>query len=138
MTFSRGTFAKARVERLLVHRYTRVPRVLGATDSWNSPKVDYDAAQTDLACRYRPSRGPGLSAVQGTVGPRGEMVIFQPSLVVKTSDALVAGDLVQDIKDADGTLLLAGPVEVDAVGALAPGGPSLYKTAALKGGAGGA
>lgn len=109
----------------LPHTYTRTPRIAGAADDWNVQTYDDGAPVTGLLCFY------GVSS-RGRREEIGKLVSQEPTLTVTAADQLAPGDLVSTIRDAVGTLLLAGPSVVASVEARSSAGIPIARLARLE------
>lgn len=125
---SAGTTTQLRrtFDRLLGHRYTRTPAVVGADDAYGSTTT-YGTPVTALPCRYRAT--DRLRFEQGVM-----MTVSTPVITVPHDDAIKVGDEVSNIQDSNGVVLAAGPLTVETVEASAGLGPTLQKRAVLRGG----
>lgn len=120
---------------LLSHTYTRVtpgaavPTTAADTeyDDWGTPERAADTEVTGVACQYSDNQ-------RVRVAGGGWVLVEQPSIKVAHDDPVTVGCTVKDIHDADGTVLLAGPLKVVSVVPLAGLGPTIQKRAFLSGG----
>lgn len=109
----------------LRHTYSRTVRVVGALDDWNVQTYTDGTPATAQACWY------GVSS-RGRRDEIGKLVSQEPTLLVAASDPLAPGDLVSDIRDAAGALLLAGPSVVASVEARSNAGIPIARLARLE------
>lgn len=115
------------VADVLTHRYTRVaPGAPGAEDAWGQTTYGADVSTLSVPCLYRP-------AEKGLQTERGEAVQSAPVLLVAHDDTIAVGDRVRDVADADGAVLLDGPIEVESIEPDAGAGEVLLKRAVLAG-----
>lgn len=120
----------------LRHTYSRVPETEGAADLWWRQAKTPGTAQTGLPCRYVPRTAVAQTNggyVLATEPPVTGSVMYVQTLTVAWDDDLVPGDDVQDIRDVDGTALLAGPATVQSVMPHAGLGPTTLKMLVLRG-----
>lgn len=91
--------------------YTRVPIVVLALDSWGQPQTESGTPIPGLACKLRT-----LETVLRD--DRGAMLVRRPLLSVPLTDRLGVGDLVTDVRDREGRLLLekAAVIRIDVAG----------------------
>lgn len=125
---SAGTTAQLRrtFDSLLAHTYSRTP-VTSAGDDGYGATTTPGTTVTGQTCRYRPADRLRLD--------NGDRVtVSVPTLTVPHDDPISVGDLVSDVRDSDGVVLLAGPLAVESVEASAGLGPTLQKRAVLRGG----
>lgn len=118
---------RAALAVFLVHTYERQAASLSSTDDGYGGTVGAGDPVTGLPCRYRPTDRLRLSD-----GER--MTVSTPVLTVPHDDPIGVGDLVSNVRDADGVLLLAGPLAVETIEPAAGLGPTLKKRAVLRGG----
>lgn len=125
---SAGTTTQLRrvFDSLLAHTYTRIPVTIGADEGYGSATTE-GTPVTGQTCRYRAT--DRLRLAEGN-----RIVVSTPVITVPHDDPIKAGDLVSTIRDSNGVLLLAGPVEVETIEASAGLGPTLQKRAVLRGG----
>ena len=126
---SAGTTAQLRrtFDALLAHTYDLTPMSSGGTDDGYGPTQTPGAVVAGRPCRYR--------AVQRLRLNNGDRVqVLTPTLTVPHDDPIKPDDEVSNVRDADGVLLLAGPLTVETVEASAGLGPTLQKRAVLRGG----
>jgi hypothetical protein len=122
------TLFRGLAAQTLVHTYTRLRRLsTGGVDDWNGTLVGDDpaGATASVACRYQPAK-------VGRRDETGKGIDERAALLVATTDTLAAGDLVSNVRDADGTLLLAGPAIVSVVEPFEGGGALLLYRAPLE------
>jgi hypothetical protein len=74
-------------------------------DPWNEGTLEDAAAVLELPCRFAPG-GRGETTAEGTV------VREEPRLWVPHDDPLDAGDVVQEVRNGLGDVLLSGPARV--------------------------
>ena len=125
---SAGTTAQLRrvFDSLLAHSYTLTPVTAGADDGYGSSETE-GTPVTGKTCRYRATNRLRLD--QGN-----RVIVSTPVLTVPHDDPIKSGDLVSNVQDSDGQVLLVGPVEVETIEASAGLGPTLQKRAVLRGG----
>lgn len=109
----------------LGHTYTRTPYRRGTADNWNQATRTPEMAVRSVACRYRAQDTLRLDV-------DGRVTISQPTLRVAHDDPLEVGDEVSAITDVAGTVLLAGPLVVDSIEAVAAEGSLLGRRAVLR------
>lgn len=117
--------------RMLTHSYTRTSVAPGDTeDAWGDESSDPGTGTSGLRCLYgsqdRLYREPLTS---DGVGAR---TIRVPTLFVGPDDPLAVGDVVTNVLDAAGAVLVPGPLTVEAVTLNAEVGISLLKEATLR------
>lgn len=124
---SAGTTAQLRrtFDSLLAHTYTRTP--VTVTDGPYGSETTTGAPVTGQPCRYRPT--DRLRLADGA-----RVTVSVPTLTVPHDDPIAVGDLVSDVRDSEGVVLLAGPLAVETIEASAGLGPVLQKRAVLRGG----
>lgn len=116
---------RAALRPLLTHTYSRTgPPVEGADDAWGNPTTTDGTTVTGLPCVY-------LSSRRLLNTEAGNMVLDVPTLYVLHDDTLAVGDLVTNITDREGTVLVASAV-VDTFDPAAEAGASTVKIATLK------
>lgn len=125
---SAGTTAQLRrvFDGLLAHSYTLTPVTASADDGYGGDTTE-GAPVTGKTCRYRATDRLRLEN-----GDR--ITVSTPVLTVPHDDPIKVGDMVSDVKDSDGVLLLAGPIAVETIEASAGLGPTLQRRAILRGG----
>lgn len=116
--------------RQLTHTYTRSTVASGAADPHGNESSEVGTVTSGVPCLY----GTQASYVQDGYGQdaTGARTIRTPALFVLPSDTLAVGDVVTNILDASGALLLAGPFTVEAVALNAELGLSVLKVATLR------
>lgn len=125
---SAGTTTQLRrtFDSLLAHTYTLTPRTSGADDGYGSSLTE-GAPVADKPCRYRAT--DRLRLENGS-----RITVSTPVLTVPHDDPIAVNDLVSNVQDSEGTVLLAGPIAVESIEASAGLGPTLQKRAVLRGG----
>lgn len=124
ITEARATGYRAKLARFLVHTYSLTTVTEGADDGYGGVRTE-GATTTGRLCAYRQQRRLRLD--------EGDRVIVDtPTLAVAHDDTIAPGDLVSDVRDSTGALLLAGPATVETIEASAGLGPTLTKTAVLR------
>lgn len=103
-----------------VHTYTRVRASSGAEDGWGDETATDGTPTTSLPCKYRQSN-------QAVRTDLGVTLVGTPTLKVPSDDPLTTGDTVKDIRNSEGTVLLAGPLTVGVPLSSDGLGPSLGK-----------
>lgn len=136
MAISPGEIASIRRELARVsfpHSFTRTPLTLGAENPEGNAARVPGTSITNLPCRYLPDHTQrGDAALRRDTG--GTTSVFVPSLALPYDAVLEVGDLVSAVTDAQGVVLLAGPLAVESVSTSAAFGPSLGRQAYLRGG----
>jgi hypothetical protein len=127
MALSPGEAASIRAGLGHNHTFTRTSTTLSAEDSEGNRSPTPGAVTTGLRCRYRAEE-----TLRTDTG--GRVTVYRPSLALPHDSPLVVGDLVSAITDAEGTVLLAGPLAVESVMTRAAFGPVLSKRAYLRAG----
>lgn len=90
----------------LVHTYTRTPRVESVTEEDDGTKeLSNGTPVSGILCAYSP-----VALLRIESG--GWTTINTPSLTVAHDDATVVGDIISNVRDAAGNVLLAGPLFV--------------------------
>ena len=92
---------------VLVHTCTITPSTEGPEDSWGDAADTPGTPRTGVPCLYVPEDRL-LADATGRVTQSG------PTLTLDGTDPIAVGDRVSDVRDAGGTVRLAGPVTVDA------------------------
>lgn len=127
---------RSQFDGTMAHTYTRVPTTPTSTNGWSETSRASGSALTGRPCRYLPRTtvrvGDGGYADRQSPPIHGA-VIYREVLLLHDDDDLAADDLVQDVRDWDGKLLLAGPVPVVAVMDRAGLGPTTNRMAVLHG-----
>lgn len=90
---------------LLVHSYTRTPVTAGAEDAHGNETSSAGTPVTSVPCKYRVSN-------RALRDETGITIVSTPTLKVAHDDPLATGDLVSNIQNSEGTVLLAGPLTV--------------------------
>lgn len=99
---------KELVQLSFVHKYTRSVASAGTEDDWKTTPPTYGTPTTDLPCNYL---SDGVIALRS-----GERVkVDTPTISVPDTDTLAVGDRVTNIKDAANTIVIEGPLYVDAI-----------------------
>jgi hypothetical protein len=111
---------------LLAHRYTRTAITQGSENAWGQTAATPGTPATSLPCLYAPTTTLRTDDL-------GRVTLDQPSLRIPITDVLAVGDLVSDIRDQEGTLLLAGPLTVESIRPVAGLGANLQRRAILHG-----
>lgn len=105
LTTAEATSVRDALSVLLVHSYTRTPVTAGAEDAHGNETASSGTPVTAVACKYRVSN----RAVRDETGIT---IVSTPTLKVAHDDPLATGDLVSNIQNSEGTVLLAGPLTV--------------------------
>lgn len=112
---------------LLRHTYTRTPVDPGPDDAnYNETSVP-GAPTAGVRCQAR-----GRQRLQTTDG--SWVTVDAPALFIAESDPLQVGDLVSDIKNEAGVVILAGPLTVETILPRDLGGSTMWRLAQLSGG----
>lgn len=125
------------VARFLLHTYTRTSRIVVKNDVFH-PDVELDSwGQQTYAFGTKDIPGTkvdGIACFYGVMeapypSTQGLTTLNRPVLTLNFDDPLVVGDHVSNIRTADGTLLLEGPVSVESLQPRDPnlGGPLLVQ-----------
>src|SRR5688572_5402605 len=112
----------------MVHTYTRTPLTAGTEDAHGDATQTPGTPVTDVPCKYRPDARIRVRNDEG-----GVTFVRTPALTVAHDDPLDDTDSVSNIRDSEGTVLLAGPIQVGAPVPSAGLGPLLKKTFVLRG-----
>jgi hypothetical protein len=107
--------------RAMTHTYTRTPVTPGAVNNHNE-----GTPVSGVVCLF----GAKDTLV---ADPAGDRTVSVPVLRIAPSDPLAVGDLVSDILDRNGAVLLAGPLVVETIDEGAQAGASVMRTATLRG-----
>jgi hypothetical protein len=119
---------RAALGLFLVHTYTRTPVTEGADDAHGNAAETPGTPVTGVACKYRSEDRVRIRNDDG-----GATIVRAPSLTVAHDDPLDETDTVSNIRDSEGTVLLAGPIQVGAPVPSAGLGPVLLKKFILRG-----
>lgn len=117
---------RATLGLLRAHTYTRAAITQGSEGDWGQTPATPGTPATGLPCLYAPTTTLRTDDL-------GRVTLDQPSLRIPSTDALAVGDLVSDIRDQEGTLLLAGPLTVESIRPVAGLGANLQRRAILHG-----
>lgn len=121
---------RAAMRPLLTHTYSRTgpPEPIldegePVLDAWGNPTYTDGATVTGLPCVY-------LSSRRLVTREQGSVVVDVPTLTVYHDDTLAVGDIVSNITDRDGRVLVVSAV-VDTFDPAAEAGASVLKIATL-------
>lgn len=125
---SAGTAASIRrvFGDMMAHTYAMTPVTEGSDDGYGPTRTE-GTPVTGKPCSYRQTRRLRLD--EGN-----QVTVDTPTLTVPYDDPIAVGDLVADVRDSDGVVLLVGPVRVETIEASAGLGPTLQRRAVLRGG----
>lgn len=127
MTLRAGTGLLARIALgAMTHRYTRTPQMASAVNQWNETTSVPGQPVPGQVCLYS-------AKDQLVVDNEGARTVSVPTLRVAPDDPLAEGDLVSDILDSTGAVLLAGPLVVETINEGGEAGTSVMRTATLRG-----
>src|SRR4051812_32055216 len=93
--------------RLLWHRCTITPITAGADNGYDPSRVE-GTPRTGVPCRYE-----AQDRLRLTDGSR--VTVSVPTIQLALDDPILPEDLVSDIRDSAGVLVLAGPLAVETV-----------------------
>lgn len=120
---------RADLSVFLVHTYSRTPRTVDTVNDDGSTTYTYDMSSTpDIPCQYQP-------APQMDRDVSGRTTVNSPVLLVAWDDESVPGDLINNIRNEEGALLIASNLYVETVIPNADFGPVLDKVITLAGAA---
>lgn len=112
--------------RFMVHTYTRTAIVEGAETGYGADETPLPPV-SDLPCFYSP--------ITRARGEDGAWVVVQaPSLMVPTDDVTERGDVVVDILDRSGSVVLPGPLVVTDTQVGVSNGSTIVRVLVLAGG----
>jgi hypothetical protein len=98
-----------KLDRILVHTYTRTPMVPGSDDDWGETDTVPGTPTVAVPCSY-------TSTYQKAVRDAGGVtVVTVPALTVSITDPLAIGDRVTNVQEQLGRVLLAGPARVESL-----------------------
>lgn len=109
----------------LTHTFTRTPVTDGTEDAWGEAAQTDGTPVTGRPCRYKPED-------RLIIDERGRQTVSVPTLRLRSDETIAVGDKVSAVTDADGVVLLAGPLIVETVEPGAAVGGTLYKVALLR------
>lgn len=120
------------LQRMLVHSYSRSTVTVSDTvNAWGAEEVTAGTGTSGLRCLYgSETRIYGEPLSRDDLGARTTRV---PTLFVAPDDTLAVGDVVTDVLDAAGNVLVAGPLVVESITLNAEAGLSVLKSATLRG-----
>jgi hypothetical protein len=119
------------LQRFLVHRYTRSSVTPSDTeDDWGDEEEADPSSTSGLRCLYGSQQAYQSEPLSSDAS--GVRTVRTPALFVAPDDPLAVGDVVTGILDAAGTVLVAGPLEVEAITLNAELGLSVLKVATLR------
>ena len=107
ITTAEATGIREALALFLVHSFTRTPVTAGAEDAHGNIPSSLGTPVTGLACKYRSRTRPVRDEA-------GVTLVATPTIKVAHDSPLVTGDLVSNIQNSEGTVLLAGPLTVGA------------------------
>lgn len=107
ITTAEATAIRSALSTLLVHTFTRTPVTAGAEDAHGNVTSSAGTPVTGLACKYRSRTRPVRDEA-------GVTLVATPTIKVAHNSPLTTGDLVSNIQNSEGTVLLAGPLTVGA------------------------
>lgn len=110
-----------------IHTYTRTTVTEGSTNAHHEVTETAGTVTNDIPCLYGNARTVRQSDV-------GRVTVLEPVLYTRHDDPIKTNDLISNVKDRNGAVLLAGPVEVVDLIPHADGGELLYKQCILAGG----
>lgn len=119
------------LQRYLTHTYTRSSVTPSDTeDAWGDEEEAPTSSTSGLRCLYGSQQAYQIEPLSSDAS--GARTIRTPALFVASDDPLSVGDVVTAILDASGTVLVAGPLEVESVTLNAELGLSVLKVATLR------
>lgn len=107
ITSEEAVSIRAALSILLTHTYSRTPVTAGVEDAHGNVTSSAGTPVTGLACKYRSRTRPIRDEA-------GVTLVATPTIKVAHDSPLVTGDLVSNIQNSEGTVLLAGPLTVGA------------------------
>jgi hypothetical protein len=120
---------RAAFELFLVHTATIQPYTSGAEDAHGDATQTAGTPRTGVPCKYVSEARVRVRNDEG-----GVTIVRAPTLTVAHDDPLDETDTVSNITASDGTVLLAGPIQVGPPVHAAGFGPVLSKRFLLRGG----
>lgn len=108
-----------------VHLATITPVSAGAEDAHGNATRVPGTPRTGVACKYRADD-------RVRVDEGGTLILRAPTLTLAHDDVIDEGDLISDIRDSEGVVLVAGPLEIGPPAYSAGLGPSLSKKLILR------
>lgn len=121
---------------MMAHTYDRVPMTRGARNDWSETTLTPGPVQAGRPCRYM-HRGhikvdpEGFTVVAEP--PLQGAFVFREVLLLPWDDDLAVDDLIQNVRNLDGSVLLVGPVPVSQVLPRAGLGPTTNRVVVLRG-----
>lgn len=114
------------IEPLLQHKYDLVTySETGTTDEYNQPIINENPPQVDKKCLF-------LWEDVNTTDERGTVIEHVPTLYALNSDVIKEGDLVTNVRDTKGQVLLKA-AKVNIVDPVANLGSSIVRVCRLEG-----
>lgn len=113
----------------MVHSYDRTSRVASGTEDAHGDAQQTTTTTTGVACKY-----VAEDRIRVRNDESGSTIVRAPTLTVAHNDPLDETDTVSNVRASDGTVLLAGPIEVGPPVHSAGFGPVLKKRFILRGG----
>lgn len=110
---------------LLSNTYSRSVVEAGVEDAHFNETAVPGTPVSGLPCVF-------LWADRLVIDEGGRSTVKTPTLYVRYDDLLAVGDLVSDVVDRDGTVIMSGPAVVDTIDPAAESGGSAVKIAVLK------
>lgn len=129
VTTAEATSIRAALGLFLVHTATVQPYTAGAEDAHGNASQSAGTPRTGVACKYVSEARVRVRNDEG-----GTTIVRAPTLTVASDDPLDETDTVANIQASDGTVLLAGPIEVGPPVHSAGFGPVISKRFILRGG----
>ena len=122
-----ATGIRAALALFRVHTYTRTPVTAGAEDAHGDVTYTRGTPVTGVACKYVADETVRVIRDAG-----GATIVTVPTLTVAHDDPLDENDLVSNVQNSEGGVLLADTVEVGALISSDGLGPALSKKFMLR------
>lgn len=119
------------LDRMLTMTYTRSTVTGGDEDDWGDEQPTAGAGTSGLRCLYGTEQS--ILRDQSQRDEYGARTIKTPTLFVPPTDPLSVGDVVTNVLDSGGSVIVAGPLVVEAVNPNSELGVSVLKSCALRG-----
>jgi hypothetical protein len=129
ITTAEATGIRAALALFLVHQYDRTSRTASGTEDAHGNANQTSVTTTGVACKYVSEARVRVRNDEG-----GVTIVRAPTLTVAHDDPLDETDTVSNVRASDGTVLLAGPIQVGPPVFSAGFGPVIQKRFILRGG----